>query len=229
MASQHPTLPLDIISEVIGHLDLNTDILTLRALSRTCYALLEPCQRKLFSRLVIQVFSQWNRQSGYFRLIHIFDVSPHLATYVQDLTATFETAYPDTYIVPILQKLCSMQTLQIKYTYWNKYPEGSLQWQEIISVILRHPSLRRLDLGGYGILLSTVWDFPTLTHIDLGKWRIEDTESEDPRPSLKRRLAILWSQDDPCSTLRSLLRISPLLIHLKASQTSSMSFSIYQL
>jgi len=227
MASQKLMMPLDVISEVITHLDLTTDTLTLRALSTTCYALLEPSQRKLFSGLVIQVFSQYNRRPAYLFLNHIFDVSPHLATYVQDLTVTFETAYPDTYIVPVLEKLCSIQSLQIKYTHWIKYPEKILQWHEVVSPLLRHPCLRRLDLGGYGVLPSTVWSFPTLEFIDLGKWRIEDIKSDDARPSTTRRLAISWSQNDPCSTLRSFLRISPRLIHLKVSQISSMSFSYH--
>jgi len=92
MASRNSTLPLDVISEVIGHVSLNKDILTLRALSTTCYALLEPSQRKLFNGLTIQVFSHNNRRTAYLSLNHIFHVSPHLTTYVQDLTISFETA-----------------------------------------------------------------------------------------------------------------------------------------
>jgi len=226
MASRNLTLPLDVISEVISHVSCNKDILTLRALSTTCSALLEPSQRKLFNGLTIQVFPHNNRRRAYLSLNHIFHVSPHLTTYVQDLTISFETEYPDNYIVPVLKQLCSIQSLKIKYTHWIMYPEQILQWHEVVDAVLR-PSLRRLDLGGYGVLPSTVCSFPTLVSIDLGKWRIEDMKLDDALPDIKRRLAISWAQADPCKTLKSFLRISPRLSHLKVSQISSMSFSYH--
>jgi len=106
------------------------------------------------------------------------------------------------------------------------YPEEILQWHEVVDAVLR-PSLRQLDLGGYGVIPATVCSFPTLVFIDLGKWRIEDMKLDDALPDITRHLAILWSQADPCQTLKSFLRISPRLSHLKVSQISSMYFSYH--
>ena len=55
MDPAEPTLPFDVISEVIDQMDSDTGGLTLRTLSTTCRALLKPSQRKLFNSLKILV------------------------------------------------------------------------------------------------------------------------------------------------------------------------------
>jgi len=147
MASQNLPLPLDIISEVVGHLDFDTDMLALRALSTTCYALLEPSQRKLFNKLKIPSVSLSNHNvlPTYSALNNLFNVSPHLATYVRHLAITLGNPYPDISILfSIIVKMCSMQRLEIidLFAPWNKYPEMDPQWRESVSAVLCHPSLQ---------------------------------------------------------------------------------------
>jgi len=229
MVSDNSTLPSDAISEVISHLNLDTDILTLRALSMSCFALLEPSQRKLFSRLEILVASSSydNPLPLFFSVNRIFNTSPHLATYVRHLAVTFEKPCPETsFVIAFLKKLSSILSLQIRHGRWDLYSMVYPQWPQFVSAIL-HPSLQRLDLWGDGVLPKAVWQFPALRFIKLGTWEIENIDSDEGLPSLMRCLAMSWSNDDPLGRLRSFLRISPLLNYLKVTESHSMSFSYH--
>ena len=232
MASlQSPILPFDVLTEIIRHSDLETDVPTLSALSMTCRATVEPSQRRLFNTIEILVIprDRDETQPIYSTLNDIFNTSHHLATYVNHLTVKFEKPYPDTScIVPALEKLTLIQSLRIKSPKWIGFPEQSPQWREVIGAILRHTSLRRLYLEHDGLLPSIVWQLPALTSIDIGWWRIEEPDINHTPPSLTRRLAILWNIWIPYSrrTLRSFLKISPHLAHLKVTQYGGTYYTI---
>jgi len=227
---QSPSLPFDVLTEIIRHSDLETDVPTLRALSMTCRATVEPSQRRLFNTIEILVIPHDcdKTQPIYSTLNVNLNSSPHLATYVSHLTVKFMRPYADTScIVPALEKLSLIQSLRIKYPNWLDSLEENPLWGEVIGAILRHPSLRRLDLENCSLLPSTVWQLPALTSIDLAGWRIEKPGINYARHSLRRRLAMTWDMSpDPRSTLRSFLKISPRLIHLRVTQNSRMYFLI---
>ena len=83
------------------------------------------------------------------------------------------------------------------------------------------------DLEDRGLLPSIVWQLPALTSIDLDGWRIEEPGINYARHSLTRRLAMSWDTSlDPQSTLRSFLKISPRLTHLRVTQSSGGYFLI---
>jgi len=84
-----------------------------------------------------------------------------------------------------------------------------------------------LDRANCGILPTGVWHLPALKFIGLGMRRIEDTNLADVHPIPTTCLAISWYQDDPCGTLKSFLRLSPFLTHLKVSKISGMSLADY--
>ena len=156
---QSPSLPFDVLTEIIRHSDLETDVPTLRALSMTCRATVEPSQRRLFNTIEILVIPHDcdKTQPIYSTLNEIFNSSPHLAIYVSHLTVKFMRPYADTScIVPALEKLSLVQSLRIKYPNWVDSPEENPRWGEVIGAILRHPSLRRLDLENCSLLPSTV-------------------------------------------------------------------------
>ena len=229
---QSPSLPFDVLTEIISVSDLDTDVETLKALSMTCRATVEPSQRRLFNTIEILVIPHSSDETRpiYSTLKDIFNSSPHLATYVCHLTIKFEIPCPDTScVVPALEKLCSIQSLRINYSTWIENPEDSLQWREVLRAILHHPSLRRLDLEDCGLLPSIVLQLPVLLSIDLAEWRIEEPDStiNYARSVLTRRLAMSWdgTPNSP-STLRSFLKITPHLAHLKVTQYSSTYFSI---
>ena len=223
-------LPFDVLAEIIRHSDLETDIPTLRALSMTCRAIVEPSQRRLFNIIKILVIPFYHKKTQpiYSTLNEIFNSSPHLATYVNHLTIKFQIPYPDTScIVPALKKLSLIQSLRIENPNWTGFAEESPQWREVINAILCHPSLRRLDLEDCGLLPSIVWQLPALTSIDIAGWRIEDPDVSLARPNLTRRMAMLWDgKPDSCSTLRSFLKISPRLAHLKVTHYGGTYFTI---
>ena len=184
----------------------------------TCRSTVEPSQRRLFNAIEILVIPpDCDKTQPIYTLNDIFNSSSHLATYVSHLTVKFGKPYPDTScIVPALEKLSLIQSLRIKYTSWIDTPEESLRWVEVISAIVLHRSLRRLDLGDRGLLPSIVWQLPALTSIDLDGWRIEEPGINYARHSLTRRLAMSWDTSlDPQSTLRSFLKISPRLTLLE--------------
>jgi len=199
-------------------------------LSMTCRATAEPSQRRLFNTIEILVIPHDcdETQPIYSTLNDIFNSSPHLATYVSHLVVEFRRPYPATScIVPALEKLSLIQSLRIKYPSWVDSPEESPRWGEIIGAILRHSSLRRLDLEDRGLLPSIVWQLPALTSIDLAGWRIEELGINYARHSLTRRLAMTWDMSPrPQRTLRSFLKISPRLIHLRLTQNSGTYFLI---
>ena len=227
---QSPSLPFDVLTEIIWHSDLETDVPTLRALSMTCRATVEPSQRRLFNTIKILVIPHYSDETQpiYSTLNDIFNSSPHLATYVSHLTVEFRRPHADTScIVPALEKLSLIQSLRIKYPSWVDSPEQSPRWGEVMGAILRHPSLRRLDLEDRGLLPSIVWQLPALTSIDLEGWRIEEPGINYAHHSLTRRLAMSWDMSpDPRHTLRSFLKISPRLIHLRVTQNSGTYFLI---
>jgi len=225
---ENPTLPFDIIAEVIHNLESDANALTLRALSTTCHILRRPSQRKLFCNLAILVTSGQPSASKhdpptYFAFNDLFNTSPYLATYVRHLTVTFKPPYPPTVsiIASVLDKMCSITSLRIIHLVWpHEYPERIPQLRGCASVVLCRPTLRKLDLKGNGELPASVWQIPTLTDINLGYWRVGDVDMSDSRPIIRRRLAILWLllQDHGSpSRLRTFLRISPLLTHLTVS------------
>ena len=227
---QSPSLPFDVLTEIISHSDLETDLQTLKALSMTCRATVEPSQRRLFNTIEILVIphSRDETRPIYSTLNDVFNSSPYLATYVCHLNIKFEVPYPDTSrIVLALKKLSLIQSLRIIHPSWNRSPEESPRWCEVINAVLRHPSIRQLNLEDCGLLPSIVWQFPALTSIDIARWRIEEPEMNHARPSLKRRLAMSWDgTQDPQRTLRLFLKISPRLAHLKVTQYSGTYFSI---
>jgi len=226
---QSPSLPFDVLTEIIRHSDLETDVPTLRALSMTCRATVEPSQRRLLNTIEILVIPHDcdKTQPIYSTLNDILNSSPHLATYVSHLTVEFRRPYADTScIVPALEKLSLIQSLRIKYPSWVDSPEESPRWGEVMGAILRHPSLQRLDLEDRGLLPSIVWQLPALTSIDLEGWRIEEPGINYSH-SLTRRLTMSWDMSpDPRRTLRLFLKISPRLIHLRVTQNSGTYFSI---
>jgi len=125
------------------------------------------------------------------------------------------------------KKISLIQSLRIKYPSWVDSAEESSRWGDVISAILRHPSLRRLDLEDRGLLPSIVWQLPALTSIDLEGWRIEEPGINYARHSLTRRLAMAWEMSPrPQRTLRSFLKVSPRLIHLRVTQNSGTYFLI---
>jgi len=167
-------------------------------------------------------------QPTYSTLNDILNSSAHLATYVRHLTVKFGRPYPDTScIVPALEKLSLIHSLRIKPAIWVNSPEESPRWGEVMGVILRHPSLRRLDLEDRGLLPSIVWQLPALTSIDIVGWRIEEPGIDYACHSLTRRLAVTWDMSPHLqNTLRSFLKISPRLIHLRVTQDSGTYFLI---
>jgi len=183
--------------------------------------LLEPSQRKLFSRLEILVVSSShdNPRPIFFNLRRIFNASPHIATYVRHLAVTFDKPCAETsFVIAFLKKLSSVLSLQIRHGLWDLYAMGYPQWPQFVSTIL-HPSLQRLDLWRDAVLPKAVWQFPALRLIKLGTWKIENIDSDEGLSSLTRCLAMSWSNDDPLGILSSFLRISPLLIYLKVSES----------
>jgi len=179
------TLSFDVISEVIQHLDINlsTDISTLRALSTTCHALLEPSQRALFSRiLIILSTSTTPAPNRAYIALHdlLLNTSPHLASYPRHLDITFNLPHPAAQIViNLLVKIASMasiQTLRLCDTSQSDCNEESFTFASMVLEILppQHPLLE-LRLVGYGILPSSIFDLPVLEElsaIDVGEWRI---------------------------------------------------------
>jgi len=227
---QSPSLPFDVLTEIIRHSDLEADVPTLRALSMTCRATVEPSQRRLFNIIEILVIPHYfdETQPIYSTLNKIFNSSPHLATYVSHLTVEFRRPYADTScIVPALEKISLIQSLRIKNPSWVDSAEESPRWGDVIGAILRHPSLRRQDLEDRGLLPSIVWQLPALTSIDLEGWRIEEPGIKYARHSLTKCLAMSWdTSPDPQSTLRSFLKISPRLTHLRITHNSGTYFLI---
>ena len=232
MDPAEPTLPFDVISEVIDQMDSDTDGLTLRTLSTTCRALLKPSQRKLFNSLKILVTEPYNdaQQPRYFALNDLFNTSPPLAAYIRRLNVAFAVPFPATVpiLVSILERLGSTTSLRIDNGVWPaEHTKQVPPWRNCLNAVLRYPSLRRLDLENCSLLPSTVWQLPVLTSIDLAGWRIEEPGINYARHSLRRRLAMTWDMSpDPRSTLRSFLKISPRLIHLRVTQNSRMYFLI---
>ena len=231
---ENPTLPFDIIAEVIHHLESDANALTLRALSTTCHILRRPSQRKLFCNLEIlvtsgQPYAYKHNPPTYFALNDLLNTSPYLASYVRHLTVTFRPPYPPTVsiIASVLDKMCSITSLRINHIVWpDEYPRRILQLRECASVVLCRPSLRKLDLKDCGELPASVWQVPTLTDIDLGYWRVGEVDMSDSRPIVTWRLAISWlllEDHGAPSRLRTFLRISPLLTHLTVSCISGKS------
>lgn len=220
-------LPFDVALEVIGYLETGTDTSTLRALSTVCYALLEPSQRKLFTEITITITSPTQRRPKphMLTLYDIFNISPHLSTYVRHLTLTFEVHELDpSASLYVLKRLTSVESLRINNMIWQDLnPESRPEWCQTIEAILGQPSLRRLELEDHGMLHSMVWQLPALTYVDLGKWRIEDT-SFIVCPRLTRRLIMSWTQNISRNTLQNFLQVSPNLNQLEVTYMGA-SFS----
>lgn len=225
-----PTLPFDVITEVIGHLRSGTDFLTLRGLSKTCRALPEPSQRQLFRESAIEIFIPlpYGRKPTYPALDNLLKISPHLATYILDLTLTLEFPLPAaSTVIPVLEKLSSIQSLRIGQgdgLHADLFPARKIEWLEPVNTILQHPSLRRLTLEGYGTLPSSTWQLPALTSINLGIWEMADEATlADERSCSLRLFSMSWAWYDPRSTLGKLLRVAPHLIQLEVRRSSTSS------
>jgi len=206
-------LPLDVLLEVIEHLYLTCDVVTIQVLSTTCRALLEPSQRKLFRKITIRLISHSSKCSRrkYLALFDLLDLSPHLSTYIRHLTFEF-TTHPDPIVVSMIQKLVSLEGLcLIANNIWITYPEwGSAQWDEFNTKILHRPSLKQLRLMGYGMLSPSILRLPNLRSVDLGKWNMSEADLLPDSCKLPlRRLAIDWNQITPEVTLRRFLKVSP--------------------
>jgi len=203
-------LPFDILTEVIDHLDPTSDTTTLKALSTACVALLEPSQRKLFSERAIMMIPSRS----------ILDIplkkSPHLATYVRQLTLTFTIPHTDSStVVSIIHKMDSIKCLRLWHSgdaNLGRFPE----WREWVTVIIHRPSLQHLTLRGHGTLPSTVWPLPALKSIDMGTWGIEDVLPPTILPhQFIARMSMVLTGTMPVITLGRLLQLSPHLHELK--------------
>ena len=182
------TLPFDVICEIIKHLDIDftTDVSTLKALSTTCHAVLEPSQRKLFSRISINLkpLIAARPNTAYIALYNLFlNTSPHLAAYPRHLQIIYQVPHPDTTIViallNIVSSVASIQTLHL----WNmqlktSYKEESSSWAyTVLKIFSPRHSLFQLRLSGHGILPPSLFDLPSLaalSTIDVGQWTIGD-------------------------------------------------------
>jgi len=230
MDPAEPTLPFDVISEVIDQMDSDTDGLTLRTLSTTCRALLKPSQRKLFNSLKILVTEPYNdaQQPRYFALNDLFNTSPPLAAYIRRLNVAFAVPFPATVpiLVSILERLGSTTSLRIDNGVWPaEHTKQVPPWRNCLNAVLRYPSLRRLELQGYGELPALFLQLPALTTVNLGAWRIEGVGVDDPRPNLTKHLDMCWFTEEVSpGILRTFLRISPLLTHLTVTRSKPSSF-----
>ena len=220
------TLPFDIFSEVIGHLDVEKDIPTLRSLSTTCATLLEPSQRMIFSTISIKMVSPApdGLRPEYLALKDLLITSPHLATYVSHLKLSFAIPHSDTLIVTsVVERLVALKSLHLQnMANDGSYPEQNSEWRAFIGQVLQQPSLLRLKVDGSGQLPCSIWYLPALMSIELGKWRIKEADPlATPYPTLSRRLAINWVDFSQIETLERFLRASPRLreldLHLPAS------------
>jgi len=235
MDSPHvqPTLPLDVLSEIIEVLDVDDDAPTLRSLSMSCATLLEPSQRRLFSKISIKMdwLAPASPKPKYLALKNLFIKSPHLATYVSHLRLSFKIPHPDTSIVAsIVEKLVALKRLRLHDRVdEDNNPERNLEWRAFISQALQRPSLLELELDGYGELPSSALHLQALRSIKLGCWRIEEADmlTTPHITTLPRRLVITWIDHSSIEILRRFLGASPHLRELELHYPSTpIRFSI---
>ena len=158
----------------------------------------------------------------------LFITSPHLAAYIRRLNVAFAVPIPATVpiLVSILERLGSTTSLRIDNGVWSaEHTKQALPWRNCLNVFLRYPSLRRLELQGYGQLPALVLQLPTLTSVNLGAWKIEGVGVDDLRPNLTKHLDMCWfTEDISPGILRTFLRISPLLTHFTVTRSKPFSF-----
>jgi len=225
------TLRFDVISEIIKHLDIDftTDVSTLKALSTTCHAVLEPSQRKLFSRISINLkpLIAARPNTAYIALYNLFlNTSPHLAAYPRHLQIIYQVPHPDTTIVitllNIMSPVASIQTLHLYNTQTKtEYEEESSSWPyTVLKIFSLRQSLLQLRLSGHGILPPSLFDLPALaalTAIHVGRWRIRD--GIFPIATRLVHLKYLGVEAVPGSNSRervgTFLRVSPQLTKLE--------------
>jgi len=145
-----PKLPLELLlEEVLSHIDPETDLATLKALSTTFRALLSPCQRQIFAKIAPPIYTTnapRNRDLLLRRLL--MESSPHLATYVREVR--FEFLYENlaplvfTDILPILH---NVEVLFLFCDGTGNWLDSTAEWQAALFHIIRCPSLKELHLN----------------------------------------------------------------------------------
>ncbi|EDR02552.1 uncharacterized protein LACBIDRAFT_332367 [Laccaria bicolor S238N-H82] len=116
-------VPFDVIHAILLVLTLKSDWESIRSLSRTCKALVEPCQRQLFDTIAIH-------RTTISQLDSILARSPRLATYVLYLHYYTDGEVEARIYVLLLQQFSQLRSLHItgdgteKGSVWNFMHEG---------------------------------------------------------------------------------------------------------
>ncbi|KAJ6531059.1 hypothetical protein B0H19DRAFT_1384319 [Mycena capillaripes] len=140
-------LPQELIDAIVFELRDNTSSLT--ACSKTARTFRVPCQRRIFRQLVLH-----NEESGYSnnfrRASDLLTSSPHLETYVHDLTSAWPIQSKDMRrFESVLRALHNVQRFTISnngsFVGWNTIP---LALASTIFDFISLPTLDRLHLIG---------------------------------------------------------------------------------
>jgi len=144
-----PILPLELLEEVLSHIDPEIDLATLKALSTTCRALLSPCQRQIFAKIAPPIYTT-NAPRNRDLLLHqlLMGSSSHLATYVREVR--FEFLYENLAPLVFTDILPILQNVEILFLFCDgrgNWLDNTAEWQGALFHIIRCPSLKELHLN----------------------------------------------------------------------------------
>ncbi|KAF7295812.1 hypothetical protein HMN09_01124100 [Mycena chlorophos] len=146
-----PTFPQELINEIVEYLENDApNVPTLRscALAASCFR--EPCQRKLFSHLVLALASHpepEDHDAVLERLLEVFANYPRLATYVQDFTISYLGRYKSSWmkspvLALIVRKLPAVTTFRLGLARWEDLSPAA---HSAIAELIALPTLRNLS------------------------------------------------------------------------------------
>nr|GAT54155.1 predicted protein [Mycena chlorophos] len=143
-------LPQELINEIVEYLENDApNVPTLRscALAASCFR--DPCQRKLFSHLVLALASHpepEDHDAVLERLLEVFTNSARLATYVQDFTISYLGRYKSSWmkspvLALIVRKLPAVATFRLGLARWEDLSPAA---HSAIAELIALPTLRNL-------------------------------------------------------------------------------------
>ncbi|KAF7321089.1 Aldo-keto reductase [Mycena chlorophos] len=120
-----PPLPQELINEIVECLE--NDVPTLRSCALAASCFLEPCQRKLFANLVLELAlhpKPEDHDAILERLLEAFTNSAYLATYVQEFTISYLGRYKSSWmkspaLALIIRKLTAVSAFKLDISRWE--------------------------------------------------------------------------------------------------------------
>jgi hypothetical protein len=140
-----PTLPPEIIDEIVDKLSNEDDRITLKACSAVCSSFRDPAQKKLFSSIYIHSSPKATLRNDC--LSEILISNPHIATFIESVFILLVMDAPDT----LLGKFLNLPRLS-SIAFWDG-SEGGIVWGSLSSCfrtdffhLLQMPTLRSVSL-----------------------------------------------------------------------------------